>query len=161
MMAISLDGKIAKTKKEFTNWTSLEDKKLFSRISKSHAVVIMGENTFKTFPAPLKDRLNVVFSQTENHSAQDNVQWVNGDPREVLNNLAEMGYTSALLGGGSTINTLFIQHKLVDKLIITVEPKIFGQGLSLFNKDLDINLKLEQVEKLNDNSLALYYQVLY
>ena len=62
-MAITLDGKIAKHKAHFPNWTSKEDKKFFAKISKEHKVVLMGANTFSTFKKPLKDRLNVVLAK--------------------------------------------------------------------------------------------------
>ena len=56
VMAITLDGKIAKDKKHFPSWTSKEDKQFFAHISKKNKVVIFGENTFNTFKKPLKNR---------------------------------------------------------------------------------------------------------
>lgn len=161
MMAITVDGKIAKDKTQFADWTSREDKKLFVEISQAHGVVMMGENTFKTFPAPLKGRLNVIFSEQENPPAIEGVKWVKGEPAGILTELEKMGYKSALLGGGSFLNSLFLEKKLITEIILTVEPKIFGTGLSLFNKDLNADLKLLEVKKLNDNTLMLRYQVLY
>jgi dihydrofolate reductase len=161
MMAITVDGKIAKDKKQFANWTSREDKKLFVEISKKHGVIMMGENTFNTFPAPLKDRLNVVFSHQKNPPQIEGVKWVSGDPKTILNELENLGYKSALLGGGSFLNSLFLEKKLISEIILTVEPKIFGSGLSLFNQDFDVDLKLKEIKKLNDNTLMLRYRVVY
>lgn len=161
IMAITADGKIAKDKAQLANWTSREDKKLFVEVSKAHGVIMMGENTFKTFPAPLKDRLNVVFSQVENQPLLEGVKWVKGEPEKVLNELEQMGYKSALLGGGSFLNSLFLEKKLISEIILTIEPKIFGAGLSLFNRDLDANLKLLEFKNLNDNTVMLRYQVIY
>jgi len=161
MMAITVDGKIAKDSAQFANWTSREDKKLFVEISKAHGVVMMGENTFKTFPTPLKDRLNVVFSRQENPPITEGVKWVNGEPEKVLVELETMGYKSALLGGGSFLNSLFLEHKLITEIVLTVEPKIFGAGLSLFNKDLDADLKLLEMKNLNESTVMLRYQVIY
>lgn len=161
MMAITVDGKIAKDKSQLADWTSREDKKLFVEISKAHGAVMMGENTFKTFPSPLPGRLNVVFSENENQPEIKGVKWVKGEPADVLNELEKMGYKSALLGGGAFLNSLFLEKKLISEIILTVEPKIFGAGLSLFNKDLDADLKLLEVKKLNDNTLMLRYQVNY
>lgn len=161
IMAMTADGKIAKDKAQFANWTSREDKKLFVEVSKAHGVIMMGENTFKTFPSPLPGRLNVVFSQNDNQPAIEGVKWVKGEPADVLKDLEKMGYKSALLGGGSFLNSLFLEKKLISEIILTIEPKIFGSGLSLFNKELDADLKLLEVKKLNDNTLMLHYQVLY
>jgi len=161
MMAITLDGKIAKDSAQFANWTSVEDKKLFSEISKAHRVVMMGENTFNTFPSPLKERLNVVFTQQKDQPIIEGVKWVSGEPENVLIELEAMGYKSALLGGGSFLNSLFLEKKLINEIIITIEPKIFGAGLSLFNKDLNANLKLLEFKTINKNTLMLKYQVIY
>lgn len=161
MMAMTLDGKIAKTSDHFPDWTSREDKKAFARISKEHGVVIMGEKTFKTFPSPLKDRLNVVFTLENEPKPIDGVKWVAGEPEKVLAELEKEGHKSALLGGGAYLNGLFLKKKLIDELIVNVEPKIFGDGLSLFGGDFDINLKLISCEKINEDSVMLRYKVLY
>ena len=161
MMAVTLDGKIAKDSAQLADWTSKEDKKIFAEISKTHGVVMMGENTFNTFPAPLKDRLNVVFTQQKNKPITDGVKWVEGEPEKVLIDLEEMGYKSALLGGGSFLNSLFLEKKLINEIILTIEPKIFGSGLSLFNRDLNADLKLLEFKNINDNTLMLRYQVIY
>lgn len=160
MMAITVDGKIAKDKTQFADWTSREDKKLFVEISKRCGVIMMGENTFKTFPAPLKERLNVVFTENPDQTAIPGVKFVSGEPTVVLKELEELGYSEVLLGGGSFLNSLFLEQKLISEIVLTVEPKIFGSGLSLFNRDLDANLKLLEFKKLNEDTLMLHYQVL-
>ena len=161
MMAMTLDGKIAKTDKHFPDWTSREDKKLFARISKEAGVVIMGDKTFFTFPSPLKERLNVVFTLEENPDQIEGVKWVKGEPENVLQELERDGYESAILGGGAFVNGMFLEKKLIDEIYITVEPKIFGDGLSLFKGDFNFDLKLMDAEKINENSIVLKYKVLY
>lgn len=159
-MASSLDGKIAKNKNHFANWTSKEDKQVFIQTSKDFGMIMMGYNTFKTFPKPLKDRLNVVFSENIEENIEG-VKWVKGEPEKVLEELEKMGFKKALLGGGTGLNTLFLQKKLINEIILTVEPKIFGSGLSLFNDDFDINLELLELKKINDNSYLVRYKVVY
>lgn len=161
MMAATADGKIAKNSGHFPDWTSKEDKKLFAETSKEHGVVLMGDKTFFTFPAPLPGRLNVVFTLEKNPPQIESVKWVTGEPEEVLEELKEMGYKSAILGGGSYLNTLFLQKRLIDEIIITLEPKIFGEGLSIFGGDFNIDLDLLEVRKINDHSVVLRYKVLY
>ncbi len=160
MMAITLDGKIAKSSNHFPDWTSKEDKQFFAKISKEKKVLIMGENTFNTFPKALPGRLHVVFSLNDNPPETEGVKWVKGEPEEVIKELEKEGHKEALLGGGAFINGLFAEKGLVDEIILTIEPKFFGTGLSLFDRDLDVNLKLKSIEKLNENSIALRYDVL-
>ena len=161
IMAMTADGKIAKNSTQLANWTSHEDKKLFVEISKQHGVIMMGENTFNTFPKPLPGRLNVVFTKQENPEEINEVKWVSGEPEKVLEELEILGYKSALLGGGATLNSLFLKNKLINEIILTVEPKIFGSGLSLFNEDIDADLELITMEKLNENTIMLKYKVIY
>ncbi len=161
MMAITVDGKIAKNSSHLPDWTSKEDKQLFVKISKKHRVVMMGDKTFHTLPAPFKNRLNVVFTLDKNLPKKEGVKWVSGKPENVLKELENMGYKQALLGGGTYLNTLFLKKKLIDEIILTIEPKIFGDGLSLFGQDFYIGLQLLEVKKINANAIMLRYRVKY
>lgn len=183
MMAITADGKIAKSSDHFPDWTSKEDKKLFAEVTKRHGVVIMGDKTFFTlapkrssktgnvwygappsgsaFPNPLPGRFLVVFTLLKNPPETKNVMWVGGDPRKVLKKLKKMGHKSAILGGGAYLNTQFLKKKLIDEIWLTIEPKIFGDGLGVFGGDFEVDLKLTGVKKLNNNSILVRYKVLY
>lgn len=159
MMAVTADGKIAKNSDHFPDWTSKEDKKIFADITKKQGVVIMGDKTFFTFSKPLPDRLNVVFTLLENPPETKNVKWVTGEPEKVLADLEEMGYKSAVLGGGTYLNTQFLERKLIDEIWLTIEPKIFGDGLGVFGGDFDVGLKLLDVEKINEDSIVIKYRI--
>lgn len=187
MMAMTVDGKIAKTSDHFPDWTSREDKKLFADTTKKHGVIIMGEKTFYTLapkpkkntannstdkienqssfgagqalPKPLPDRLNVVFTLQKNLPEIENVKWVLGEPKKVLRELESLGYKSAILGGGANLNAQFLKKKLIDEIWITIEPKIFGDGLGIFAGDFDQNLKLISFEKINENSIVVKYKI--
>lgn len=168
MMAMTADGKIAKSSDHFPNWTSKEDKKMFAQVTKEHGVVIMGDKTFFTFPRPLPDRLNVVFTLEKNPSSIEKVKWVSGDPKKVLEELEKEGYKSAILGGGAQLNSQFLRHGLIDEIWLTIEPKIFGEGLGIFsgergsnkNENLEADLELIDLAKINQNSILVKYKVI-
>jgi dihydrofolate reductase len=160
MMAMTADGKIAKSSDHFPDWTSKEDKKMFMSVTKKIGVVIMGDKTFFTFPKPLPDRLNVVFTLEKNPPEQENVKWVTGELEKVIAELEEMGHKSAILGGGAYMNSQFLERKLIDEIWLTVEPKIFGDGLGVFSGDFDVDLKFIGVEKINEDSVVLKYKVI-
>ncbi len=160
MMAVTADGLIAKNSNHFPDWTSPEDKRLFHKISNEIGVVIFGDSTFNTFPAPLPGRLNVVFTLKKDPKPIKGVKWVTGEPKAVLDELESEGHTQAILGGGAFLNSLFLEKNLVDEMIITIEPLIFGQGLGIFSKSLDAKLKLLEMKKLNTSSIMLHYKVL-
>lgn len=121
---------------------------------------MMGEKTFKTFPKPLPGRLNVVFTLEKDPVKQENVKWVSGEVEKVLEELENMGYKSAILGGGAYLNTQFLEKKLIDEIWLTIEPKIFGDGLGIFGGDFNVDLKLLIVEKINESSFVAKYEVL-
>lgn len=161
IMAITADGKIAKDKNQLADWTSKEDKQLFVKTSKDFGVIMMGENTFKTFPKPLPGRLNLVFSYEGGEDIEGSLKWVKGEPEIVLLDLETMGYKKALLGGGAFLNTLFLKKKLISEIIISIEPKLFGSGISLFNEEFECNLELKECKKINNNTVMLKYKVIY
>jgi dihydrofolate reductase len=159
MMAMTADGKIAKTSDHFPDWTSKEDKKMFMQVTKEHGAILMGEKTFQTFPRPLPGRLNVVFTLEKNPPEMENVKWVSGEPEKVLEDLERGGYKSAILGGGAYLNTQFLKKGLINEIWLTIEPKIFGDGLGVFGGDFDQDLKLISCEKINENSVVVKYEV--
>lgn len=164
IMAVTVDGKIAKNSKHFPNWTSKEDKNFFAKESKKAGVIIMGGKTFDTFSKPLKERLNVVVTVDKGYkNIKGSVKvYYKKSPNFIKKDLEKMGYKKAILGGGAFINGLFLKNKLVDEIIIIIAPKFFGEGLSLTSGfDFDYNLKLLDVYKINDNSVLLKYKVLY
>ena len=56
--------------------------------------------------------------------------------------MKKRGFKSAILGGGAKTNAHFLKAGLVDELLLTIEPKIFGNGISLCEGlNLDKNLK--------------------
>lgn len=183
LLALTLDGKIAKDSDHFPDWTEKADKKLFVETTKRAGVLIMGSKTFDTIGKPLPGRKNIVLT----HDAPDRYKKMRGKvftgvekewvpvwiddpekdlvvtscfPRQILQRLEKEGFTEAILIGGATINTLFAKENLIDEIIVTISPKIFGSGLSLFDESVSMELELENVERLGQNSLTLKYKVL-
>lgn len=164
MMVITADGYIAKnTSQASTTWTSSADKKIFVEKTKKAGVIIMGLATYKTINKPLPDRLNIILTREPEKETNiaNQLEFTNKQPAELLEELEARGYQEAILGGGATINSLFLKAGLIDELQITIEPLLFGSGISLF-KDLDLNQKLELIESQNlgGGVLNLRYKVI-
>lgn len=163
IMAMTVDGKIAKeTNQCATDWTSSEDTKHFREVSKEHKAIIIGNRTFKTFPAPLPGRLNIVYTSTPEKydSPEKNTEYTNKNPNELLSDLSQRGYKSVMICGGTKINSLFLKNNLIDEIYLTIEPKIFGKGLDLCtNLPQEISLSLKEHKLLNDNTILLIYKV--
>lgn len=155
--AMSADGFIAHDNTELANWTSKEDKKLFVELTKRAGVMVMGHTTYKTIGHPLPHRRNIVYSKSD--QAQDDIEMTSEAPADLLARLQAEGVTEVAVCGGASIYSLFMQAGVVNEVYITVEPVLFGVGVSLFHSRLDAPLTLLETRKLNDNTVLLHYRV--
>lgn len=160
--AVSLDGKMARHAAHLSDWTSPEDKRLFREETRRAGVIILGHNTFKTLARPLPGRLHIVLTRTP--GAQPNVpgvvEYTAAAPAAVVADLAGRGYPSAALVGGAQINALFLAADLVDELWLTVEPVIFGEGISVFSGlAFDRRARLISLTSLNADTFVARYSL--
>ena len=156
--AQTLDGFIARDKSHSPfNWTSKEDKQRFVELSKRAGVVVLGSSTFRTFPKPLKDRLNIVYSRSETFEGAETTTLA---PSELIKSLEERGFSEVAICGGSQIYTMFLEAGVVDTIYLTIEPLVFGTGISLFNKELEAKLELVAQTQTPAGTLFLEYKVL-
>lgn len=156
---LSADGLIAEAQEQSSvTWRSKEDRKFFIEKTREARVVIMGANTFHTMARPMPDRLHIVYSYEP--IDVPGVEATSKAPGEVLRDLEARGYTQVAICGGATIFTMFMDAGLVDKLYITIEPVIFGAGMTLFNKKFEKNLELVSMQKLGEQTVLLEYNVI-
>ena len=160
LMAMTLDGKIARNDHHFPDWTGSEDKKLFVQITKKAGVVIMGSKTFDAIGEPLPERKNIVMTRDRSRrSVGTELVFTDQSPESILENLAKMGYEEVILAGGSIVNTMFARENLIDEIIITIAPHVFGTGISFFVDEMDLQLELVAVETLGHDHVLLHYRV--
>jgi len=161
-MALTVDGKIAKEAGQLADWTSPEDKKSFIELTKDSGVIIMGNSTYQTIGKPLPGRLNIVLTPEANkfNSIPGKLEFFSGTPNELLLSLKDRGFTKAILGGGAYTNKSFWELGLIDELILTIEPIVFGKGLNLFSdNNFEAKLKLLEVKALSNQTIRLHYQI--
>lgn len=170
--ALTIDGFIARHSNEFASWTSKEDKKRFVTKTKEARCIILSSKTFYTFPKPLPDRTHVIYSRNSKECAElikkkfewdsipENIHITNKSPRELKVELEHMGFTEAMVCGGSEIYTLFLEAGIVTNLYLTIEPVVFGTGISLFKKEvIQLPLELHTIEKTEFGTVFLDYQI--
>jgi dihydrofolate reductase len=161
LMAMTLDGRVARTMTHFPDWTEKEDKALFAKISRGAGVVIMGSRTFDTLGKPLPGRKNIVVTRNRSRKSDwDNLVFTDRSPKEILSRLENEGFSETVLAGGTVINTLFAEAQVIDEVMVTVSPLIFGSGLSLFENHISMHMKLLEVRPIGDNTVFLHYKVL-
>jgi dihydrofolate reductase len=175
VVATTADGFIARNKDHVATWTSKEDKKRFVKLTKEARVIVMGSNTFKTLPGPLKGRLSVVYtSDTEKLASSPTIDtlvndigtedagrlvYTNLEPSKLIQKLNARGFKKIAICGGSSVYNSFMESGLVDRLYITIEPLLFGSGMSIFNGHLEKYLELEKLDRTDSGTIFLDYVV--
>lgn len=160
-MAQTLDGRIARDARHFPDWTESADKKFFAAQTREAGVMVFGKTTFETLPGILPGRLSVVQTRGagEWDEGSENLVMTSLAPAEILKKLAALGNDRVIVAGGTTINTLWAESGLIDEVVLTVSPVVFGEGMGVFADGVEMQLELEKMEKIGENTVALWYHV--
>ncbi len=113
--------------------------------------LVLGRNTYEMVLSfgewPYGDKPVIVLS-TQNLELPDKllktVSHMQGTPREIIDQLSEMGYQHLYIDGGLTIQG-FIRDGLIQVIIFTQIPILIGQGIPLFGPIIE-DIQLEHVE---------------
>jgi len=122
---------------------------------------IMGAKTYEqtlSFNYWYGNMDGIVFTSRDLPSLEGrSVQFIAGNPTEIVKVLREKTKDSWLVGGASLI-AQFINKGLLDELIITIVPRLIGKGIPLC---ADLNgiqkLKLEETKTYKDGVVQLKY----
>ncbi len=161
LMAVTADGMIARDSSQLVDWSGKADKQYFVDITKKSGAMIMGSKTFDTIGRALPGRLSIVMTRDKKRVSHDsNLIFTGQLPKQLLDDLAARGCSSVALIGGAMINSLFMNANLVDEVHLTVVPRFFGQGLSLFTHPLDVPLELVDISKIGRAHVLLRYRII-
>jgi dihydrofolate reductase len=123
------------------------------------------------WPTPIADQHNpavakgmnsmskVVFSRTLNQALWNNTRLVTGDMvSEIRRMKAEPGPGMAILGSGSIVSQLALEH-LIDEYQMMVDPVALGKGRTLFDGiQQKLALKLARTRTFKNGKVYLCYQ---
>jgi dihydrofolate reductase len=162
MVAVTVDGKIARTSDHYPDWTGRADKRLYAEITKKAGVMIMGSTTFDMIGRVLPGRKTIVMTRNpDRRSERDDLVFTQAPPEQIISDLERQGYDEAVVAGGAKINHLFAASGLLDELILTISPYAFGTGLSIFAGEVDLKLALKKSWQLDENTLCIRYGVIH
>ncbi|HEY2461465.1 MAG TPA: dihydrofolate reductase family protein [Candidatus Acidoferrum sp.] len=112
--------------------------------------LVLGRNTFEVVLGlaewPYGDKRVVVLSSGMvdlSAAKSTHVEWMNGEPEEIVAKLADRGVRHIYVDGGITIQR-FLRAGLVQRLIVTRVPVLIGEGIPLFGELLR-DVRLEHV----------------
>ena len=160
-IAISIDGFIVKEDGNIDWLTKYENsgeddgfKDLYNKI----ATVLVGGITYRQIKDEHKNKEVYVFSRKWQKNKSSNIHFVNGDVKEILNNLKLGSNKNIWLVGGANLVNQFLNEDLIDEYIITIIPILLGKGISLFQgRNPESNLKLLNIKKYNSGLVQLHY----
>jgi dihydrofolate reductase len=167
----SLDGFLTNAAgQEASIWASQEDQAQFKQLGLECGVIIVGTNTYESHKAMMKPEnglLRIVMTrEPEKYSKElisGSLEFSPLSPADLVKELSVARRRKALLAGGPKLYGEFFKEKLITELHVTLEPMLFGSGLSAASGiPADIRLQLMDTRQLNaDGTLLLRYKVLY
>ncbi|MDO8509615.1 MAG: dihydrofolate reductase family protein [bacterium] len=81
-------------------------------------------------------------------------------PKDAIEKAGAMNFESAILTGGSTINSAFMAEDLIDEIMINIEPVVIGNGIPLFaESDIEKRLSFIESVRIADDILQVKYKV--
>jgi dihydrofolate reductase len=87
------------------------------------------------------------------------VEWLAGDPADIVSGLSARGFRHAYVDGGITVQR-FLRAGLIQRLVITWLPKLIGEGIPLFGPTgRDISLRLVATREFVGGLVQSDYEV--
>lgn len=162
VVAISADGKIAEKEGQSSReWASDADRDFFVQKTGEAGVVVMGRKTYETIGAPLPNRLNIVMTRraADYESIEGTLEYTKASPESILTDLEIRGFKTVAVAGGSQVYSAFLKAGLITDLYLTIEPVLFGEGITLAAGFKRIDLELVETQKLSSQTMMLHYRV--
>jgi len=150
-IAVSLDGKIAKPNGD-VGW--LDE---FSNLDYGYAdflssidTTLMGNKTYQQLLSfgtefPYRGKANYVFTRNTDLKEDENVKFVSDAPVSFVKIIKSAEGGDIWLIGGGEVNTLLLNERLIDEMIIFVIPVVLGDGIPLFGNTPELT-KLQMIK---------------
>ncbi len=164
-MAMSVNGFIADND-DNEDFLSHDGWDAFVELAEKAGVFMIGRKTYEVVLEKYKDygfmdvnADRIIVTSDENFTSPDNFRVVHS-PKEAVQLAESLGHKQALLTGGATLNSAFMEDDLINDVILNVEPAIVGQGKSLFApSNFARRLLFKSVDNRGDGILQLHYEV--
>lgn len=130
---------------------------------KSIDTTLMGNNTYQMVlgfdvPFPYPDKKNFVFTRNKGMKDNEHVSFISDDIVAFTKQLKQEKGKDIWLVGGGEINTKLLDHGLIDRIILTLIPKMLGMGIPLFHKPtIETNFHLEECQSYDNGFVQLTY----
>ncbi|MBI4168010.1 MAG: dihydrofolate reductase family protein [Candidatus Aenigmarchaeota archaeon] len=164
-MAMTTNGMIAR-ENDAEDFLSDENWYEFCRMAKKSGCFVIGRRTYDVV-RKLYEKYNfddvearpIVVSRKNPKLPKEYIVAVS--PRNAIKMASRIGFKSMILTGGSNLNSSFMKLKLVDEIIVNVEPAVLGKGIHIFSEEnFYSRLQLLDVRKFKNGIVQLHYKVI-
>lgn len=162
--AITLDGQIA-TADGNSDWPTDGSGELFHELIQQCGAVIVGHTSYKQYKDsvfPVEGATTFVWThEPETGEPNEGVEYISGEPAEVLAELEKRGLTQCVLAGGTATNNAFMEAGLIDEITADIHPLLLGKGMSALTlENFEAKLELLETRRIGDGVVRNYYKVL-
>ncbi|MDP4173519.1 MAG: dihydrofolate reductase family protein [Bacteroidota bacterium] len=165
-IADSLDGFIAR-KNDQIDWLFTDGDYGYKAFYESIDTVLMGRKTFQKIiemggEYHYSDKINYIFTHNEDIALKDDyMHVVSKNISHFINEIKRSPGMNIWLVGGGEVVKYFLNENLLDEIILSIHPKILGDGIPLFPSPLrETDLILKDVLKFESGLVQLHYEVL-
>lgn len=138
---------------------------------KGYDAVLMGWKTYEYGfqfglkpgePSAFKDLKHYIFSSSMQFDSNEKVELVNGDAVGFIKKLKAKESGKLWLCGGAMLAGSLLNERLIDQVILKVNPVVIGEGLPLFGKvKPHIKLNLIDLKHFDNGVMKPTYNVVY
>ena len=134
----------------------------YDEFIKSVDTVIIGKRTYdwvmnKVDKFPHEDKETYIITH-QNIPNQGNINFYNGNIKELVENLKMKQGKNIFCDGGAQIVNELLKHSLIDEFNLFVFPVLLGNGIKLFQDGRpNLELKLQKIKKYKSGVLEICY----
>lgn len=145
-----------------SDWVN--DWEIFSSKIKDFGCIAMGRRTYECAGElfPYQNAFNIVTSSTLAQTDDPSYIIGNFSPQEIIIQAQKRGFDHLLLVGGPKTVKSFLEANLINELILTIHPLLFGQGKPIFESipSFKKDLALISVEQIKSPLVTISYQII-
>src|SRR3989344_446189 len=163
-MAQTINGIIARTNYE-EDFLSNENWRVFLDFVKDSGCFVVGRKTYeevrkwKDYNFNNINAVKIIISNSPDFKL-DKGYILATSPEEAIQKASKLGFKKILLTGGGAINSAFMKKRLVDEIILNIEPFVLGNGIRIFSQeDFEYKLNLINIKKLDSGIIQLNYKI--
>lgn len=162
--AVTLDGQIA-TASGNSDWPTDGSGELFHKLIRECGAVIVGHTSYKQYKGsvfPVEGATTFVWThEPETGEPNKGVEYISGEPADVLAALEKRGFKECILAGGTATNNAFMQAGLIDEITADIHPLLLGKGMgALTLENFEAKLELIETKLIGDGVVRNHYKVL-